>query len=94
MIRFDPVAELEPVAGANGAGDRRPPDHPTAAAASGDGGDELPPTIVVQRDGDSVRLMVDAAGDAFVLTLDPSGARALGAALTAAGGSAFHRTRT
>ncbi|MGA2491883.1 MAG: hypothetical protein ABSF67_02905 [Roseiarcus sp.] len=84
MIRFEAIVD------ANGAGDRRPPDHPTAAGDGGDG--ELPPTIVVRREGDSVQIMFDDGAEPFAITLDRSGARALGAALTAAGGSGFFRT--
>jgi hypothetical protein len=92
MIRFDAIAECEPGADANGAGDRRPPDHPTAAG--NDGGDNLPPTIIVRRDGDAVRMAVEIDGGEIIVTLTRSNARALGAALTAAGGAGFFRTRT
>jgi hypothetical protein len=92
MIRFDAIAECGPSADTNGASDRRPPDHPTAAVD--DGGDNLPPNLIVHRDGDGVRLTVEIDGGEIIVTLTRSNARALGAALAAASGSAFHHTRT
>jgi len=91
MIRFEAVTgHVVAVADANGAGDNQPPDNPTLAAGEGD--DDLSPTIIVRRDGDDVRLTVKIDGGEIIVTLDRSGARALGAALTAAGGAGFYRT--
>lgn len=91
MIHF----EAAPTA----AGDARVPD---ASAATGtqapapappsDGGEPLPPTIIVERLGDDVRMAVDIDGDAFIVTLTRSDAHALGAALIAAAGDGFYRT--
>jgi hypothetical protein len=93
MIRFEAVAQASAPAVA-GAGLRAGPDHPTAAAAGCDGGDDgLPANAVVKRLGDEVRMVVEAGGESFTLRLDPPGSRALGAALIAAGGSGFYRTR-
>jgi hypothetical protein len=94
MIRFEALAAPTPATEATGEGDRRPPAK-TAAAAGGDGGDDgLPADVAVKRLGDEVRLIVESGIESFTLKLNPSGARALGASLTAAGGASFYRTRT